>query len=446
MCCESACLARSAASRGACAGVIGCFLSKCQRSYHFPCAKEAGCVFVGNYSQVYCPEHRDEGAKQPEQVFQVERILKHKLVRGKKLYLVKWQGYPESECTWEPQESFYSSQVLDEYEESLKSARALAKGTPVQEARSASVDAEEAEQESEQGHEEGQKSDAAADAPAEIETPKPRRGRWGARTPASGAKAAPDAAKSGSPAAPAAPSEQTAAKPDDLAQSTPSGRRKGAAATAVAVPVAEPQPSADETPPAKRAAVAQKETPPAALQPVSSSRKRGAPSDVANASATSEEESTKRVKQSEAAEATATPTTGSRLTRSKGSAKTESAGPSAAAPETETAPFAAAEAGGGAQPAAASLATAEAEAAPATAASAPPPPAGAGAEVEQGAARAAAEAKEEAEQRPGRRTPRPQSAKPKFAVQRIPLRIKYVGGDEVTSIIEAPPLAEWPAL
>ena len=32
----------------------------------------------------------------------VEKILDSKLEKGKKMYKIKWKGYPVSQCTWEP--------------------------------------------------------------------------------------------------------------------------------------------------------------------------------------------------------------------------------------------------------------------------------------------------------------------------------------------------------
>ncbi len=51
----------------------------------------------------------------------VERILQHrKIYRGAKrkpsyMYLVKWEGYPLWECTWEPESSFDNNVVLADY-------------------------------------------------------------------------------------------------------------------------------------------------------------------------------------------------------------------------------------------------------------------------------------------------------------------------------------------
>lgn len=48
--------------------------------------------------------------------FEVERILADDVVEGQTFYLVKWQGYPDEECTWEPLESFTSKTSIDEWE------------------------------------------------------------------------------------------------------------------------------------------------------------------------------------------------------------------------------------------------------------------------------------------------------------------------------------------
>ena len=44
----------------------------------------------------------DEGPEASE--FNVESIQKHKIVKGDLLYFIKWQGWDESDNTWEPEE------------------------------------------------------------------------------------------------------------------------------------------------------------------------------------------------------------------------------------------------------------------------------------------------------------------------------------------------------
>ena len=50
-----------------------------------------------------------------EAVWVVERILQDKIVDGKQLYLVKWKGFKETECTWEPEGTLGDNSVLSDY-------------------------------------------------------------------------------------------------------------------------------------------------------------------------------------------------------------------------------------------------------------------------------------------------------------------------------------------
>ncbi|OAL36531.1 hypothetical protein AYO20_04147 [Fonsecaea nubica] len=52
--------------------------------------------------------------EEPEYI--VERILCQDDRKGKPLYLVKWEGYGDEECTWEPAEHFSDRRTLDEWE------------------------------------------------------------------------------------------------------------------------------------------------------------------------------------------------------------------------------------------------------------------------------------------------------------------------------------------
>ena len=51
----------------------------------------------------------------PEQTFAVERILAHRKVGNAMHYRVLWQGYPMSDASWEPEESFMDTGVIDRY-------------------------------------------------------------------------------------------------------------------------------------------------------------------------------------------------------------------------------------------------------------------------------------------------------------------------------------------
>ncbi|EXJ93333.1 hypothetical protein A1O1_01725 [Capronia coronata CBS 617.96] len=51
--------------------------------------------------------------------YEVERILAQHTTDGKILYLVKWLGYPDEQCTWEPKESFLNPQTLADWQQQL---------------------------------------------------------------------------------------------------------------------------------------------------------------------------------------------------------------------------------------------------------------------------------------------------------------------------------------
>lgn len=55
-----------------------------------------------------------------EEIYDVERIIKDRVFRGKKQYLIKWLGYPESECTWEDEDNIYCDDLKVEYENGKK--------------------------------------------------------------------------------------------------------------------------------------------------------------------------------------------------------------------------------------------------------------------------------------------------------------------------------------
>ena len=67
-------------------------------------------------------EHRDDETDlddsftiDNESVFRVENILATRLRGGKRQYLVKWEGYPSTENTWEPEDSILDSQLIDNF-------------------------------------------------------------------------------------------------------------------------------------------------------------------------------------------------------------------------------------------------------------------------------------------------------------------------------------------
>lgn len=58
-----------------------------------------------------------------EEVYDVEKIVKHRMHKGRKQYLIKWVGYPDSDNTWEDIENLMCSEMLEEYEAQLKEKR-----------------------------------------------------------------------------------------------------------------------------------------------------------------------------------------------------------------------------------------------------------------------------------------------------------------------------------
>lgn len=56
-------------------------------------------------------------------VFEVEKILNHKVSKGVTLYKLKWKGFPISECTWERESNLDCPELLNQYWNSLKSSK-----------------------------------------------------------------------------------------------------------------------------------------------------------------------------------------------------------------------------------------------------------------------------------------------------------------------------------
>ena len=49
------------------------------------------------------------------QIFTAERIVRHRLRRGKREYLVKWRGYSNRHNTWEPSENILDQWLWDDF-------------------------------------------------------------------------------------------------------------------------------------------------------------------------------------------------------------------------------------------------------------------------------------------------------------------------------------------
>ena len=47
-----------------------------------------------------------------QKLYTVDKIITRKIIKGKKLYLIKWKGYPLEYCTWEPK--YHLTNILEE--------------------------------------------------------------------------------------------------------------------------------------------------------------------------------------------------------------------------------------------------------------------------------------------------------------------------------------------
>lgn len=55
-----------------------------------------------------------------ENIFTVEKIVDSRILKGKKQYLIKWEGFENEENTWESAKDILCKELIDEFERSKK--------------------------------------------------------------------------------------------------------------------------------------------------------------------------------------------------------------------------------------------------------------------------------------------------------------------------------------
>lgn len=60
------------------------------------------------------------GDDEQEEEFTVEKIVDMRIKNGKREYLLKWRGYPDSENTWEPSANLDCPELIEDFESKMK--------------------------------------------------------------------------------------------------------------------------------------------------------------------------------------------------------------------------------------------------------------------------------------------------------------------------------------
>ncbi|ORX90859.1 chromo domain-like protein [Basidiobolus meristosporus CBS 931.73] len=60
-------------------------------------------------------QESQESDGEGEEVYVVEKVVKHRKRDGKVQYFLKWKGYPNSENTWEDEDNVFCTDLIEEY-------------------------------------------------------------------------------------------------------------------------------------------------------------------------------------------------------------------------------------------------------------------------------------------------------------------------------------------
>lgn len=55
-----------------------------------------------------------------DNIYQVEKIVNSRIHKGRKQYLIKWEGFPSNENTWEYAKDVLSKELINEFEQQQK--------------------------------------------------------------------------------------------------------------------------------------------------------------------------------------------------------------------------------------------------------------------------------------------------------------------------------------